>query len=267
LPTTARTAPRRRHALALGGALLAVAALLGCQRQPTQPDAGATFSVQSEQVLRAFRDAGIPGAPTAIKPAGDGFLYAEVDSQPVFFRVEGERVYMLSGTLSRVEAGHATNMSEQRVLERNRRLLADARLAPSLTYPATAARRARVLVFTDPSCSYCRAFHSQLATINAAGIEVAYLAMPREGLTSRPAAVLRSAACAGARGVLDQAFARGLDAIPQAACDDGGVVAANAALASRLGVAGTPAIFLESGEQVGGYLSAKDLIAVIDKDA
>jgi thiol:disulfide interchange protein DsbC len=49
--------------------------------------------------------------------------------------------------------------------------------------------------------------------------------------------------------------------IPSASCAT--PIKAQYELGQELGVRGTPAVFLENGTQVGGYLSPKDLAAAI----
>lgn len=119
-----------------------------------------------------------------------------------------------------------------------------------------------VTVFTDITCGYCVRLHSQMKGYNELGITVRYMAYPRQGATGS---------------VADQMAAIWGAEDPQTAMHNGKVnrqfpeksddyakyqeiVKQHFALGRELGISGTPAIFLPSGEMVGGYLPPAQLL-------
>ena len=122
-------------------------------------------------------------------------------------------------------------------------------------------------VFTDITCGYCVRLHNQIPAYNDLGITVRYMAYPRQGATGQ---------------VADQMAGIWAAQDPQTAMHDAKVnrkVAANVAniekskqdikqqyaLGRDLGISGTPAIFLPSGELVSGYLPPAQLLARLEQ--
>jgi len=114
-----------------------------------------------------------------------------------------------------------------------------------------------VWVFTDVDCGYCRKLHEEIASYNAAGVAVNYLAFPRSGLGTEGYTKAVNIWCSDDRPArLTEAKAG--KAIPTAECKDS--VGEMFALGQKLGVSGTPAIFTADGTQLGGYLPADAMV-------
>ena len=93
--------------------------------------------------------------------------------------------------------------------------------------------------------------------MNAMGIEVRYLAYPRSGIGGESYRKIASAWCADDRNTaMDKLKNR--ENIPENVCSKN-PVADQFALGQQVGVRGTPAMVLESGQMLPGYLSADDL--------
>lgn len=110
-----------------------------------------------------------------------------------------------------------------------------------------------VTVFTDVDCGYCRKLHSQMAEYNRLGIKVRYAFYPRSGPNTESWEKAEQVWCAPNRG----------DALTRAKRDEaisapkhcsGSPVAREYALGQDIGVRGTPAIVLDDGEMLPGYL-------------
>ncbi|HNP37843.1 MAG TPA: DsbC family protein [Woeseiaceae bacterium] len=114
-----------------------------------------------------------------------------------------------------------------------------------------------VTVFTDVGCTYCRRLHSQIGEYLAKGIEVRYVLYPRNGPGSPDwqesekvwCATDRNSALTAAK--LDQSF--------ETHSCDASVIQDNYLLGQEIGLSGTPAIVLEDGRLIGGYLPADAL--------
>ena len=129
-------------------------------------------------------------------------------------------------------------------------------------FPALGEKKASITVFTDVDCFYCQKLHSEMPDINALGIEVRYLAYPRAGVGSSTYQVMVDAWCAeNPNEFLTEAKLRSHNKqVPLASpklCDN--PVAAHYELGQQIGVNGTPAIVLDSGEIWPGYLPANEL--------
>ena len=118
-----------------------------------------------------------------------------------------------------------------------------------------------VYVFTDIDCPYCRKLHSEIDQYNKAGIEVRYLMYPRAGVGSPSYQKAVDVWCAKDRADALTKSKAGKP-VPKANCEN--PVKAHMALGEEVGVTGTPAILLETGDMIPGYRPAKELRKVLD---
>ncbi|MDY6979844.1 MAG: DsbC family protein [Pseudomonadota bacterium] len=118
-----------------------------------------------------------------------------------------------------------------------------------------------VTVFTDIDCGYCRKLHEAVAGYNEAGIRIRYMAYPRAGLNSKSYQKAVSAWCADDR---QDALTRAKqgESIPQKNCDN--PVADQFQLGQTIGISGTPALVLETGKIIPGYVPPKRLAAILN---
>ncbi len=118
-----------------------------------------------------------------------------------------------------------------------------------------------VTVFTDIDCGYCRKLHREIDNYSAEGIRVRYLFYPRAGVGSDSFKQAVAVWCADDRqqAMTDAKSGKRLDAV---SCDN--PVEEHMALGEQLGVNGTPAILLESGDLVPGYIPAKRLVKLLE---
>jgi thiol:disulfide interchange protein DsbC len=122
-----------------------------------------------------------------------------------------------------------------------------------------------VTIFTDIDCGYCRQFHREIDKVNALGIEVRYLFYPRTGPDTESWAKAESVWCSKDRNTsLTRAKLGGN--VPDATCDEA-PVGAHFDLGRQVGVRGTPALFSEDGELLGGYLPPATLAKLLDEPA
>ena len=116
-----------------------------------------------------------------------------------------------------------------------------------------------ITIFTDIDCGYCRQFHREIEQVNALGIEVHYLFYPRTGPDTESWAKADKVWCAGPddrNTALTRAKLGG--SVPETECADT-PVDEHFELGNLVGVRGTPAVFAENGELLGGYLPPKAL--------
>jgi len=117
-------------------------------------------------------------------------------------------------------------------------------------------RKATVTVFTDVDCPYCRQLHGEMSRLNELGIAVRYLGYPRTGLDTETHHKMISAWCADDPNAMFTSSTRG-GTIPEIECDN--PIADHYQLGREVGVTGTPALVLEDGTILPGYVPADTL--------
>jgi len=177
----------------------------------------------------------------------------------VYYVPKGD--YFFTGDLLQIAGNRFINIKEKRLEGPRKAALAQLDPKDMIIYPATGEKKASITVFTDVDCGYCRKLHKEITQINSLGIEVRYLAYPRAGINSPSYNKVVGAWCAEDKLDALTKLKMGVSsAYP--VCKDN-PVAKQFILGNRLGVTGTPAIILESGEMLPGYLPADQLAKTI----
>lgn len=255
----------RKRLLASAGALgVATLALAGVTPAEDAANAApAPVSAEVEKVLRekfANLERGLEidsVAPSELP----GMYRVQISQGPILYAT-GDGAYFILGDLYGVGAASFVNLTERQRSENRRLALADA--IDTIVFPAEGQARAHVTVFTDVSCFYCQKFHREVPELNRRGVEVRYLAYPREGIDSDGFRQLASAWCADdRRSTLTRLKNR--ETLPDNVCP-GNPVAQQFELGQQLGVRGTPAIVTPLGDMIPGYRSADDLVALLGVD-
>ena len=170
--------------------------------------------------------------------------------------------YLLQGDM--IDLDSNVNMSET-VRNDSRRNLMDRVPDEDVIAFSPAEVKYSVAVFTDVEWTYCRRLHGQIDEYLAHGIEVRYLLYPRNGPTSRAWTTAEEVWCSTDRnGALtaaksDQEFAT-------SDCDSS-IVKDHYALGHEIGLSGTPAIVLDDGTLISGYLPPDQLKERLDQIA
>jgi thiol:disulfide interchange protein DsbC len=162
--------------------------------------------------------------------------------------------YLLQGDLIDLDA--EINLSEQDRNEARLDMLGAISTKDMIVFSPEVAKYT-VTVFTDIDCTYCRRFHSQIDEYMAQGIEVRYLLYPRNGPAAESWAKAEQVWCADDRNeALTLAkLGRKLEA---RGCDTS-IVHKHYATGQDVGLRGTPAIVLQDGTLVSGYLPPMEL--------
>jgi thiol:disulfide interchange protein DsbC len=114
-----------------------------------------------------------------------------------------------------------------------------------------------IYVFTDVDCGYCRKLHLDVPELNSLGVTVRYLAYPRAGVDSAVGHEMSNVWCAKDRQKALTA-AKNREPVEANPCDD--PVAEQYAMGQKLGVRGTPAIYLQNGRMLPGYMPPNEII-------
>jgi thiol:disulfide interchange protein DsbC len=115
-----------------------------------------------------------------------------------------------------------------------------------------------VTVFTDIDCGYCQRLHAQIAEYNRLGIRVRYLFFPRSGPATESWQKAEAVWCASNRNDALTRAKKG-EILNSPKCPTS-IIQRDFELGMKLAVEGTPAIFLSSGEMLGGYLPPGQLV-------
>ncbi len=123
-----------------------------------------------------------------------------------------------------------------------------------------------VTVFTDIDCGYCRKLHGEIDKYNELGIKIRYAAYPRAGIGSDSFKKAETVWCAQNQQEAMTTAKAGeslADIKTKEGCNS--PVRDQYMTARALGLSGTPALFLESGELIPGYVPADRLIQNLEK--
>lgn len=117
-----------------------------------------------------------------------------------------------------------------------------------------------ITVFTDVDCAYCRRLHGDLEANLAQGIRVRYVAYPRGGEASEAYPKMISVWCSDDRNKSLTQAKHGQN-IPAHDCQN--PVLKHYSLGNKIGISGTPAIVLQDGTVIPGYLEPAQLAAAV----
>lgn len=115
-----------------------------------------------------------------------------------------------------------------------------------------------VTVFTDVDCPYCAKFHRDVPAINEAGVQVRYLLFPRAGLKGRSYERAVGVWCADDP-IESVGIAKAGGEVEYRECDN--PVGTHYELGQEIGIRGTPAIILDDGRMIAGYVPPDRLVS------
>jgi len=181
----------------------------------------------------------------------DGLYEVIVGSQVVYMSVDAR--YMLEGDLYNLVTKENVSEQAKSVI----RLAAINKLGSEkmVVYKPETVKNT-ITVVTDIDCPYCRRLHDEIPDYMKNNIEVRYIFMPLKGVADMKKTV--SVWCAdNQQQALDIAKSGG--EVEEKTCDN--PINDHLELARELGVRGTPAIVLENGELLPGYVPVAKLVA------
>jgi len=222
---------------------LGLASSISLAADPDQAIRKSLQSIQPDLPIEAIAESPMPGL-YQVQLKGGRQLYASADGQ-----------FLMQGYLFQFKDGKAVNLTE---LEEGRGIAREINAIPAkdMVVFSPAAPKTHITVFTDTDCGYCQKLHSEVPELNRLGVEVRYVAFPRQGMSSPAAQELVSVWCAkDQKAAMNRAKNR--QAVDEAHCDN--PVAKQYELGQMIGVNGTPAIVLANGKMIPGYQPAPQL--------
>ena len=197
--------------------------------------------------------------PEDVGPSPIPGLY-EVTMGGLIAYVSSDGKYLVSGNVYDLDS--QVNLTASRRNAARAKALAAAPEDQMIVF-APASPKMTVTVFTDIDCGFCRRFHSQIAEFNKAGVRVRYMMYPSTGPDTESWSKAEQVWCAADRRDALTRAKRG-EALKGKACGDAAITA-QYELGSDLGVEGTPAVFTQNGDYIGGFLTAPELVQAIQE--
>ncbi|WP_151705224.1 DsbC family protein [Nitrincola alkalilacustris] len=207
--------------------------------------------VDSRLLVKSIQDSALPGLYEVVLEGGD-FLYMDQEGK-----------HFVVGHLYEIndDAG-MVNLTEKAQDLMRVEVLSQVPASEQIIYPAQGERKATILVFTDVDCPYCRRIHEEIPELSKMGVQVNYLAFPRGGPNTATYNTMVSIWCGEGdeRNELMDKVKGGLT-ISNKSCDN--AVLDQFRVGQSVGVTGTPAIVLENGALLPGYMPAARLAQVL----
>ncbi|WAJ36477.1 thioredoxin fold domain-containing protein [Pseudomonas sp. GOM7] len=225
---------------------LALGSSISLAADPDQAIRQSLKSLDADLPIEAIAESPVSGI-YQVQLKGGRQLYTSADGQ-----------FLIQGYLFQVKDGKAVNLTE---IEESRSVAKEINAIPAkeMVVFAPKAPKTHITVFTDTDCGYCQKLHSEVPELNRLGVEVRYVAFPRQGLNSPAAKELASVWCAKDRQAAMN-LAKTRQSVPEADCDN--PVAKQYHLGQMIGVNGTPAIVLANGKMIPGYQPAPQLAKI-----
>ncbi|MGB3110405.1 MAG: DsbC family protein [Psychrobacter alimentarius] len=193
---------------------------------------------------------------SAVPTDMDGIYWVTAEGLPSFFTDKSGK-HIIQGQIIAVGEAQPVDISAALTANTAQEALKAVDKKEMIIYPAKGETKSVIYAFTDADCGYCRKLHEEMGDINARGIEVRYLAWPR---SQESVPKMEAIWCSQDRNAAMNQAKMGAD-VQAPSCAN--PVQEHMALGARLGVRGTPAVFTEAGEQVGGYLPAAQLAEAV----
>ena len=215
----------------------------------------------NEKAIRDSLSRAIPSdAIDQVSPSPMAGISEVLVGMSVYY-VSNDGKYVFEGKL--IDMDTRTDLTEERVSAVRQKTLASIDEKSMIVFPADKPRHT-ITVFTDIDCGYCRKLHNEMSEYNANGITVRYLSFPRSGPNSASFNKAVSVWCAKDRNAAMTSAKAGKD-MPKKDCAN--PVKDHFDLGMQMGVAGTPAILMENGSLLPGYVPPKRLSQELDKQA
>lgn len=249
MPTFTRLA---RRALACAFALTASAAAFAGSSPSAPTDHQAirdtVRALNDKAVIRSIDDMPIPGFKRVV--ADGSVIYTTDDGRYLFYGV------LLDTKTQR-------NLTDEALGDVRVQLLKTIPDANKIVFSPKNPKYT-VTVFTDTGCPYCHMVQQNLQGYMDAGIRIEYVPFPRGGVQSPEMATMTSVWCAkDPKAAYATVVAGGK--VPPASCSLGGEIAKMYELGDKLGIEGTPAIYDQTGRQLGGFLPPAALLGKLQQ--
>lgn len=198
----------------------------------------------------------------------ENFYFVDFDQGAAVISKDGQ--YLFTGELINLHTQQ--NLTELRKAVFNKEILKEISEEDLVVYKADN-EVSYITVFTDPTCPYCQLMHNEVEKLNEMGITVKYVMYPRGNSQGPGFEMVRAVMHAeDKKAAIDHIKENeniiGFEFDKKSGGEQTEVVLKIDEIyeiGNRLGVTGTPSVFLENGLQVPGYREAGELKAIVDE--
>ncbi|MGP5211323.1 DsbC family protein [Psychrobacter alimentarius] len=230
----------------------AAATKISAAKVAADNDPAVVEALQTNLTASGIEERIVSAVPTDM----EGIYWVTAEGLPSFFTDKSGK-HIIQGQIIAVGEAQPVDISAALAAKTAQEALKAVDKKEMIIYPAKGETKSVIYAFTDADCGYCRKLHEEMDDINARGIEVRYLAWPR---SQESVPKMEAIWCSQDRNAAMNQAKMGVD-VQAPSCAN--PVQEHMALGARLGVRGTPAVFTETGEQVGGYLPAAQLAEAV----
>lgn len=202
-------------------------------------------------LLKSVKPSPIEGLFEVVE--GNNVVYYSKDGQ---FKVVGDLLEM------KARVNHTQNARDDLFKATFEKAFASVGENSFVKFPAKGEKKGHINVFTDVDCYFCQKLHKEVPELTSMGVEVRYYFYPRAGRNSHSAQVLESIWCSDDKQSAMNKAKSG-QKVPVRSCDN--PIDKHIALATDLGLRGTPFIITDAGQKLNGYAPAKQLFQKIVK--
>ncbi|WP_417596897.1 DsbC family protein [Oceanospirillum sp.] len=220
----------------------------------------AQAATPEEVILQKLESAG-PSIPVDdIRPSLVESIYeVELKTGEILYST-ADGGYIFTGDLYQIAPQGFKNITEERRMAARASEIKNLDASQMVVFPAKGEQKGQITVFTDIDCVYCRKLHKEVTELNDLGITVRYLGFPRAGIGSGSYYSMVSVWCAeNQQDAMTQA--KQGESVEEKQCEN--PIADQYRLGQKLGVQGTPAIFLDDGRLLPGYMPAERLATAL----
>jgi thiol:disulfide interchange protein DsbC len=198
----------------------------------------------------------IPGTtPDELRASAIPGMYELVRGTDIAY-VTSDGKYAISGDLYDLKGND--NLTEVRRRDIRMKLLATVPESDMLIFGPRDPKYT-VTVFTDVDCAYCRKLHSQIAEYNRLGVRVRYMFYPRSGPNTESWTKAEQVWCSSNRNEALTRAKLGEELKSPKSCGSS-PVGRDYAVGQQFDIRGTPAIVMNNGEMLGGYMPPMALV-------
>lgn len=192
--------------------------------------------------------------------------YYQVLTDGEVFYIASDAKTMFVGDVIAIDQPQKTNLTEEVRKTSRKDLLKSVSESDMIVFMPKGEKPQHVVtVFTDVDCGYCRKFHSEMDSYLKQGIEVRYMPFPRAGIDSDSYNKAATVWCAkDPRESMNKAKLTETFKADKTLCNKKSIIDDSLAIVRKLGLNGTPALLLEDGTLIPGYMPADKLKAALD---
>ena len=222
--------------------------------------AQSTFAADDLDAIKKTLAKIMPNAqPESISPTPIPGIY-EVNYGAEVYYMERSGQYLFQGELIDLESRES--LTEQTKSTYRKTLMSRLDESTMIVYSPKKKAKHTITVFTDIDCGYCVKLHQGMKAMNDLGIKVRYLAFPRAGIGSSSYQKIVNVWCAKDRKSA-MTRAKSGERVVSEACNHPVDIHYN--LGREMGVNGTPALFLDDGTHLAGYMPPDRLINALEE--